>query len=696
MFWPSAQLATLASATAQNKTVPNCFGANLQKEVYTNNVVAVIDTGIDYVHSDLAANVWSAPAPFTVNIGGVSIICPAGSHGFNAITNVCDPMDDNQHGTHVSGTIGAVGNNDIGVVGMNWHANIMGSKFLDSSGTGTTADAVNAIEFAIQAISYFGMSYANVRVLSNSWGGGGFSQTLLNEIQRAGSNNMLFVAAAGNNGVDIDANPFYPASYNASNVIAVAATDNNDNLAYFSDYGPKTVTLGAPGVNIFSTVLNNNYGYLSGTSMATPHVSGAAMLVLSTCALNTAGLKADIVNNVDVIPSLEGLTVSGGRLNVNKAINMCNQPPNASSNLADLLDPTDRTVDVFSVGADQHVHQFSYSPSSGWHTSDVTVLAGAPLAASQSRVSNVFDTIDGTPDVFYVGIDQHINLLWFTPSSGQWHTTDVTAKTGGELAEIGSPLTSLMDTISGTPDVFYVGVDQHVHLFRFVPSWGWQTTDLTIKTGAPSATSTSNLASLMDSIDGTPDVFYEDSNGHVHILWLNPFTVQWFTIDVTAKAGAPAAASGSNIVGLLDTIDRTPDIFYEDSNGHVRILWYSPGASWYTRDVTAAAGAPVAASGSSIAGLLDTIDGTPDVFYEDSSGHVRILWYSPGSGWYTRDVTATTAAPIAATRSPLAGILDAIDGTPDVFYETTDEHLHILWYSPGSGWYTRDVTASAH
>jgi subtilisin family serine protease len=137
------------------------------------NVVAVVDTGVDYFHSDLAPNIWSAPSAFTVTIGGQTITCPAGSHGFNAILKTCDPYDDNGHGTHVSGTIGAVGNNNNGVAGINWTASIMASKFLDANGTGTTADAINALEFVIQAAAATG---ANVRVLSNSWSNGGFSQ----------------------------------------------------------------------------------------------------------------------------------------------------------------------------------------------------------------------------------------------------------------------------------------------------------------------------------------------------------------------------------------------------------------------------------------------------------------------------------------------------------------------------------------
>jgi subtilisin family serine protease len=287
------------------------------------NVVAVVDTGIDYNHPDLTDNVWSAPTDFTVTFAdGSSVSCAAGTHGFNAITNVCDPLDDNNHGTHVSGTIGAAGNNGIGVVGVNWTASIMGAKFLSANGSGTTEGAIKAIEFVVQAKAIFGAD-ANVRVLSNSWGGGGFSQALLDEINRASDNDMLFVVAAGNNNRDNDAFPFYPASYNAPNIIAVAATDNQDARAFFSNFGANSVHLGAPGVNVLSTVRNANYAYFSGTSMATPHVSGAAALVLSVCALDTPTLKATLLANADAIDSLSGITITGGRLNVNATIQAC-------------------------------------------------------------------------------------------------------------------------------------------------------------------------------------------------------------------------------------------------------------------------------------------------------------------------------------------------------------------------------------
>lgn len=284
-----------------------------------NIVVGVVDTGIDYTHADLAGNVWVNPG----NLG----IGAAGSHGYSAITGTDDPMDDHGHGTHVSGTIGAKGNNATGVVGVNWTTSIMGLKFLSASGNGTIADAITAIDYAVAAKRDHGV---NVRVLNNSWGGGGYSQALLSEINVAGDNDILFVVAAGNSGSDNDLYPTYPASYNTANMIVVAATDNRDLLASFSNYGANSVHLGAPGVDVVSTWPGDSYAYASGTSMATPHVTGAAALILGRGYLPFDGLKSEILTHVDKIPSLNGKTTTGGRLNVFQAIQTVNPTPDFS------------------------------------------------------------------------------------------------------------------------------------------------------------------------------------------------------------------------------------------------------------------------------------------------------------------------------------------------------------------------------
>ncbi len=287
-------------------------------------VVGVVDTGIDYTHPDLAPNVWSAPSSFTVTFGpGDSITCPAGSHGYDAIRNVCDPMDQYNHGTHVSGTIGAAGNNRAGIAGINWTASILGLRFMDGSGNGTVANAIRAIDFAIQLRSV--LPAANVRVLSNSWEASGPSQSLLDAINAANSAGILFVVAAGNEGRNLDATPTYPASYRAPNVISVAATDSKDALASFSNYGAQSVDLGAPGVGILSTVIGGQYAFWDGTSMAAPHVSGAAALVLSVCPQPVAALRQTILNNVDPDPALAGKTVTGGRLNIYRVVRSCAQ-----------------------------------------------------------------------------------------------------------------------------------------------------------------------------------------------------------------------------------------------------------------------------------------------------------------------------------------------------------------------------------
>jgi subtilisin family serine protease/subtilase family serine protease len=294
----------------------------------TNTVVAVIDTGVDYNHEDLAANIWSAPSSFTVSAGGGTVTCAAGTHGFNAINRTCNPMDDHNHGTHVSGTIGGVGNNGKGVVGVNWTTRIMGIKFLDADGGGSVADAISGIEFAINARQAFAASGgANIRVLSNSWGGSGFSQALLDEINAANDADMLFVVAAGNSAFDNDLLPTYPASYTAPNMITVAATNNLDQRAWFSNYGKQSVHLGAPGDNIVSTTIGNTYDQFSGTSMATPHVSGAAALVLSVCQLDTPQLKDALIGTVDAVAGMAGVTITGGRLNVHSAVYSCLAAP---------------------------------------------------------------------------------------------------------------------------------------------------------------------------------------------------------------------------------------------------------------------------------------------------------------------------------------------------------------------------------
>ena len=295
-------------------------------------VVATVDTGVMQTHRDLAANLWSAPRPFTVTIGGQSITCPAGSHGFNAVDHTCDPADDNGHGTHVAGSIGAVGNNMGGVVGINWTTSIMALKFMDADGNGYVSDAINAIEFALQVKQTFAATgEANIRILNNSWTGGGFSQALKDEITRAAAADMLFVASAGNTGLDHEVTPGFPSDYSGGNVVSVAATDYRDKLGSFSDYGAQHVHIGAPGVLIYSTTWSQtdpggSYGTLSGTSMAAAYTSGVAALVLAHCNYTTGALRDALVRSAVRDGALTSQTQYGARLNAAAAVRSCDVP----------------------------------------------------------------------------------------------------------------------------------------------------------------------------------------------------------------------------------------------------------------------------------------------------------------------------------------------------------------------------------
>lgn len=258
-------------------------------------VVAVIDTGIDYTHHDLQGNIWSKPGEPNV-------------HGYNAITQNNNSMDDNSHGTHCSGTIGGRGDNGVGVAGVNWHVKLMGVKFLTADGSGDLAGAIRAIDWAVDN---------NAQVLSNSWGGGGFSQALMDAIQRAADKGVVFVAASGNDASNNDSSPTYPAGYQVSNVIAVAASNNKDLLADFSNYGLKNVHLMAPGDGILSTVPGDDYKVYSGTSMATPHVAGASALLLSRePSLTPTQVRERLMSSSDKLKGVRRQLVSGGRLNI--------------------------------------------------------------------------------------------------------------------------------------------------------------------------------------------------------------------------------------------------------------------------------------------------------------------------------------------------------------------------------------------
>ncbi|NDD31582.1 MAG: hypothetical protein EB084_25305, partial [Proteobacteria bacterium] len=249
-------------------------------------LIVVIDTGIDYTHDDLKANCWTNPGEIPgngVDDDGNGVVDDV--HGANFATDSGDPLDDHGHGTHCAGTIGAVGNNGQGVVGVNWNATIASAKFLDADGSGTYADALEAVLYAEKI---------GARITSNSWGGPMFSQALYDAFA---ASNALHIVAAGNAGTDSDGNPHFPAAFDLDNIVSVAATDRNGELAGFSNYGATSVDVAAPGVDIYSLAPGNGFETMSGTSMAAPHVTGVAGLLLAHHPeLTNAEVKARLMN----------------------------------------------------------------------------------------------------------------------------------------------------------------------------------------------------------------------------------------------------------------------------------------------------------------------------------------------------------------------------------------------------------------
>jgi subtilisin family serine protease len=279
-------------------------------------VVAVLDSGVDYTHEDLAPNMWTRSAnmaPYHDNeLGTIE-----DENGFNALDNSSDPMDENGHGTHCAGIIGAEGSNDIGISGVNWKVRIMPLKFMNAGGFGTTKDAVEAINYVIDRKK----AGVNVRIISASWGSTQRSRALEDVIRKAYENDILFVAASGNANTNNDRNPHYPSSYNVPNVISVAALDRHDHLASFSNYGVKSVAIAAPGVDILSTWLGNEYEEKSGTSMATPVVAGvAALIVAEHPRISVDELRKKLLASVDALPALKTKIATGGRINAAKAL----------------------------------------------------------------------------------------------------------------------------------------------------------------------------------------------------------------------------------------------------------------------------------------------------------------------------------------------------------------------------------------
>lgn len=316
----------------QNGGVPG-FDANVspvwaERGVGSSNVlVAVLDTGIDYLHPDLAANVWSNPGEIPGNgIDDDGNGIPDDVHGArwtngDGSPSGGDPMDDNGHGTHVAGIVGAVGGNALGVAGVNWNVRLMALKFCSANGSGWTADAVAALDYAIAR---------GARVSNNSWSGGEFSRAMLNMVESARAAGQLFCAAAGNDGIDNDSFARYPAGYDVGNVVSVASMERDGSRSWFSCFGRSSVDLAAPGGFVLSTVPDGRFEAFSGTSMAAPHVAGAAALLLSLHPdASPETLRRWLLDGARRLPDWRLLSASEGILDVAESLRVADLPAHA-------------------------------------------------------------------------------------------------------------------------------------------------------------------------------------------------------------------------------------------------------------------------------------------------------------------------------------------------------------------------------
>ncbi len=594
-------------------------------------VVAVIDTGVDMSHPDLAANVWLNPGENCPGCRNDGVDNDGNGYaddwrGWDFANGDNDPTDGNGHGTHVAGTIGAVGNNGVGVAGVNWNVRLMAVQALGADGTGTTADAVKAVLYA---------AHNGAAVLNNSYGGDGYSQALADAIAEADGAGALFVAAAGNDSANRDTSPSYPASYALPNVISVAATDERDALAYFSAYGPQAVALGAPGTDIYSTWPGGTYATESGTSMAAPFVSGAAALAKARFPSATGvGLEALLLRTVDADPALAGRTRTGGRLNVDHAVRCAGPQAWTLSPTQGFLAEVGQPIPVRVIGA----RCGDPGPTT------VTVTAnGAPIALT-ARGDGLY-TGTYTP-----GSEGPLTIRTTAGAGGASDTQTVSGTIPRTIAAGGAPVTVAIANPGDDALLRFTGQAGRRVSLKIGPTCCQAT--ITIKN--PDGTALATGISLTSG--GFVDTKTLPQSGTYTIL-VDPQTTATGSItlqlyDVPPDAGGPIVAGGAPVTATVTTPGQNAALTFTGQAGRRVSLQIGPTCCQATVTVKSPDGTALAT------GIALTSGGFVDTKTLPQSGTYTILVdpVSTATGSVTlqlHDVPPDAGGPIVAGGAPV-------------------------------------------
>ena len=343
---------------------------------------------------------------------------------------------------------------------------------------------------------------------------------------------------------------------------------------------------------------------------------------------------------------------------------------------------TGTQVDEFYLGFNGHIYELWWNGT--WHYLDATADAGAPLAAAGTGIASQFDLLYGT-EVFYADPVGHVHELFKCSSCTlPWYHVDLTALTGAPVAAPGTPLVSLVNTLAKSIQVDFLDSAGHIHE---IFSWNrskWYTGDLTTASGAPPAAANSSLATEINKLANTVEIYFLGTDRHVRELWWNG---TWYSSDPTAAAGALNATTGSALVSLNNPIANTVQVDYVGTDQHVHEMWWN--GTWHTGDLTYAAGAPIAATGSSLATEVNTFSNTVELYYIGNDQTVQELWWN--GVWHSANPSGSAGAPKAALGSPLVSLVNTIANSVQVHYISTDDHVHEVYTWDWTNWYTGDV-----